>query len=75
MITDARVFQDEFVPSDVVPRDGEINYLSSTLRPITDGGPIEPVRMFGPSGTGKTCLAQSTVKQLREEVIGFRVPA
>lgn len=69
MITDARVFQDEFVPSDVVHRDAEINYLSSTLRPITDGNPIEPVCLFGPSGTGKTCLAQYTVEQLREEVI------
>lgn len=71
MITDARVFQDEFVPSDVVHRDAEINYLSSTLRPITDGNSIEPVCLFGPSGTGKTCLARYTVEQLREEVINL----
>lgn len=69
MITDARVFQDDFVPSDVVRRDAKISYLSSILRPLTEGDPIDPVFLFGPSGTGKTCLAHYTVTQLREEVI------
>jgi len=69
MITDARVFQTEFVPSDVVHRDAEINHLSSVLRPITNDEPVEPAFLYGPSGTGKTCIAQYTVEKLREEVI------
>lgn len=69
MINDARVFQTEFVPSDVVHRDGEINYLSSTLRPILNNEPTDPAFLFGPSGTGKTCIARFTLEQLREEVI------
>lgn len=69
MLTDARVLQADFVPRDVIHRDAEINYLSSTLRPITDGDPADPAFLYGPSGTGKTCIARYTVEQLREEVI------
>ena len=69
MITDARVLQSEFVPKDVVHRDAEINHLSSALQPITDGERGETAFLFGPSGTGKTCIAQYTTTKLRESVI------
>lgn len=69
MITDARVFDTDFVPSDVVHRDGEINHLSSTLRPLETGHTPDPAFVYGPSGTGKTCIAQYTVDKLREAVI------
>jgi len=69
MITDARVFQAEFLPQDVVHRDAEINHLSRTFRPIINGNHVEPTFLFGPTGTGKTCIARYGVKQLREEVL------
>ena len=69
MITDARVLQPEFVPKDVVHRAHEINTLTAALDPITRGEPAETVFLYGPSGTGKTCIAQYTVEKLRENVL------
>jgi orc1/cdc6 family replication initiation protein len=69
MITDARVLQPEFIPQEVKHRDGEINYLTSTLRPILQQDPADPAFLYGPSGVGKTCLAQFTVERLREHMV------
>lgn len=69
MITDARVLDPEFVPNDVVHRDAETNLLSSALRPITNGDRPDPAFIYGPSGTGKTCIAQYTLNKLRESTI------
>lgn len=69
MITDARVLQPEFIPGDVVHRDAEISTLSSALDPLTRGEPAETAFLFGPSGVGKTCIAQYTVEHLRENLI------
>ncbi|MFP9193941.1 Cdc6/Cdc18 family protein [Natrialbaceae archaeon A-CW1-1] len=69
MLTDARVLQPEFIPREVKHRDAEVNTLSSVLRPITDGQPADPVFLYGPSGVGKTCIAQFTVERLRECVV------
>jgi len=69
MITDARVLQPEFVPNDVVHRDGEINYLSSVLEPLTDDEPADTAFLSGPPGAGKTCIAQYTLEKLQKNVI------
>ena len=69
MITDARVLQPEFIPREVKHRDAEVNTLSSVLRPLTVGGRADPAFLDGPSGTGKTCIAQFTVERLREELV------
>ncbi len=69
MIVDARVLQPEFVPADVVQRDAEANALTGALDPVTRGERAEAAVVFGPSGTGKTCLSRYTVERLREEVI------
>jgi orc1/cdc6 family replication initiation protein len=69
MIRDARVLDPEFVPREVVHRNAELNALSNSLDPVTDGEAAETALLFGPSGTGKTCLARYTVSQLRETVI------
>ena len=61
MITDARVLQPEFIPSEVKHRDAEVNTLSSVLRPLINGERTDPAFLYGPSGTGKTCIAQFTV--------------
>jgi orc1/cdc6 family replication initiation protein len=69
MITDARVLQPEFIPREVQHRDAEVNYLSSVLNPITEGQRADPALLHGPSGVGKTCIAQFLVEQLREAVV------
>lgn len=69
MIQDARVLQPEFVPREVEHRDGEVDALTNALDPITRGEPGETAFLFGPSGTGKTCIAQYTVERLREQVV------
>jgi orc1/cdc6 family replication initiation protein len=69
MITDARVLDPEFVPKDVVHRDGEINHLTSTLKPVMNGETAEPSFLYGPSGTGKTCIALFALDKLRETLI------
>jgi orc1/cdc6 family replication initiation protein len=71
MITDARVLQPEFVPNDVKHRSAEVSHLSDTLRPITDGQRAETSLLYGPSGAGKTCIAQHTIEQLRENVVAL----
>lgn len=71
MIADARVLDPEFIPNDVVHRDAEINLLSSVLRPVTNGETTDPAFIHGPSGTGKTCIAQYTLDKLRESVIAL----
>lgn len=69
MITNARVLDTEFIPGDVVHRDAEVDTLTTALEPVTRGDPAETALLFGPSGTGKTCIAKYTVDQLRETVL------
>ncbi|MFD1513667.1 Cdc6/Cdc18 family protein [Halomarina rubra] len=69
MIRDARVLQPEFVPREVQHRDAEVNQLTHALDPIVDGERGDTTFLFGPSGVGKTCIAQYTVEQLREAVV------
>lgn len=68
VIQDARVLQDEFIPKEVAHRDGEMDALTHALGPVTRDEPAEPAVLFGPSGAGKTCLAQFAVDRLRESV-------
>jgi orc1/cdc6 family replication initiation protein len=51
----------------VVHRDGEVNYLSSVLEPLTRGEPADTALITGPTGSGKTCIAKFTVNELRQE--------
>jgi Cdc6-like AAA superfamily ATPase len=62
VIRDARVLQPEFVPREVQHRDAEVNQLTNALDPIVDGERGDTAFLFGPSGVGKTCIAQYTVE-------------
>lgn len=65
MIVDERVLQPEFTPKETRHRDGELNHLSSNLRPISeDANSVDPVILYGPTGTGKTCVAKYTLTKL-----------
>lgn len=69
MITDARVFQEDFVPSDVVHRHDEIDALTSALSPVLRDETPENAFLFGPTGAGKTCVARYAVGELQRELI------
>ncbi|MFP9190817.1 Cdc6/Cdc18 family protein [Natronosalvus vescus] len=73
MIVDARVLQEDFVPSEVVHRHDEVNYLSETLEPLLSDDRPETSFLFGPTGVGKTCIARYTLTQLQAERPGIRV--
>jgi orc1/cdc6 family replication initiation protein len=73
MITDARVLRTEFVPQDVVHRDAEVDALTAVLDPLAEGEPADPAVMHGPSGVGKTCIANYTLEQLRQAVLDIDV--
>lgn len=69
MIRDDRVLREEHVPLEVPHRHTEKKSLSRSFRPIERGNPGEKATfLFGPSGTGKTCLSRVVLRQLQEEV-------
>jgi len=67
MITSHRAFQQTYVPSELHHREGAIETLTTTLRPLTEGLAGTDVFIFGPSGTGKTTLARYVVDLLEQE--------
>jgi Cdc6-like AAA superfamily ATPase len=69
VIRDARVLRTDFVPSEVVHRDGEVNHLSSVLDPLTRGESADTAVVTGPSGAGKTCLTRFVAGKLREATL------
>jgi cell division control protein 6 len=64
MITDVRVFDDEYLPSELVHRDGDLNVLSQAFQPAVDGKNADNVLISGPSGVGKTALARYSLNRL-----------
>jgi Cdc6-like AAA superfamily ATPase len=62
------------VGHEVRHRDGEVNQPTNALDPIVDGERLEAAFLFGPSGAGKTCIAQYTVDRLRDAVVDLRTP-
>lgn len=73
MLTDAQVFEEEFVPADVVHRHDEINAVSDALEPITRDRAAEATFLFGPTGVGKTCVARYTARRLQRELVDLDV--
>lgn len=57
VISDTRALQAEFVPREVEHRDGEVDALTNALDPY-HARRGETAFLFGPSGTGKSCITQ-----------------
>ncbi|WP_159903765.1 Cdc6/Cdc18 family protein [Salinirussus salinus] len=72
MITDARALQEDYIPHDLRHREGQIDALASSLKPIARGLSGEDVFIFGPSGSGKTTLAKYVADQLEQETLTLR---
>ncbi|MFB6081259.1 MAG: Cdc6/Cdc18 family protein [Halanaeroarchaeum sp.] len=69
IVADARVFQEDWVPSDLTHRDAELNLMASALQPVVDGDPATELLLTGPSGAGKTVSAKYLLQKLREQVL------
>lgn len=65
MITQPGVFQDEYVPRQLLHRDAEVSQLSRAFKPVVQNRPADDVLLAGPSGVGKTVLARHTLDRLR----------
>lgn len=64
MITNPLVFDDVYIPRELVHREPEIGQLSRAFRPALDGGTAYDALISGPSGVGKTVLARHTLERL-----------
>ncbi|QQG39963.1 MAG: orc1/cdc6 family replication initiation protein [Candidatus Aenigmatarchaeota archaeon] len=64
IIKDARVLTEHFIPSRVGHRDGQISTLRDCLLPITHKKQMRNVFLYGPPGSGKTCLGRYVCEEL-----------
>ena len=66
-ITDARALQTEAVPQDIVRRNSELNTMKTAFDPLRFREYPDHVRLFGPSGAGKTSLARYWLRVLETQ--------
>jgi len=66
MITDSRVFQDEYLPRELKHREGPVEELCRAFDPAVDGNQATDVLVAGPSGVGKTVLVRHTLGRLEQ---------
>ena len=66
MIANISALHQEFVPSELHHREGDVTALTSALRPLVDGDVGEDVLIFGRSGVGKTTLAKFCCQKLED---------
>lgn len=66
MITDPRVFEDDYLPRELMHRGQAVEHLSRAFEPATRGERARDVLITGPSGVGKTVLARHTLDRLAD---------
>lgn len=69
LFKDGRVFDEEFVPKEVLFREGQIVRLRQSLAPVFKGLKALHVLMLGPSGSGKTTVARHVLRDMAEHGI------
>jgi Cdc6-like AAA superfamily ATPase len=72
MITDARALRPEFIPRDMVHRQGSIDHMVSIIDPLKWSSSAENISIFGPSGTGKTTLAKYVLRKMERSHLDYR---
>lgn len=67
LITEARVFEEDWLPTDFQYRSGELEAMSAALRPLVDSDRAAYLFCHGPSGAGKTSTTRHLLNQLTSE--------
>lgn len=67
MISEMRALKEEFIPKEVVHRNNELQQLSNTLKPVLGNGEGINSLLFGPPGTGKTCISRYFLEKFKEQ--------
>jgi cell division control protein 6 len=66
MIIDPRVFEDIYLPRELMHRESEVGQLSRAFQPALSGSAPHNVLISGPSGVGKTVLARHTLDRVEK---------
>ena len=66
MIIDPRVFEDVYLPRELMHRESEVGQLSRAFQPAVSGSAPHNALISGPSGVGKTVLARHTLDRLEK---------
>jgi len=66
MITNARALKPEWVPQDLVHREGKVDHLASVLDPMGCAGDVALIS--GPTGVGKTTIAKFVAEEFERQM-------
>lgn len=66
IIRDLRVLTEEFIPARIIHRDGQLRALRDSMMPLLQRRPARHAFLFGPPGTGKTCLSRYLLEELKK---------
>jgi orc1/cdc6 family replication initiation protein len=64
IIRNAQVLTEDFIPSRVLHRDGQLKTIRDDMRPMLKGLSPRHAFLFGKPGTGKTCMARYVAGEL-----------
>ncbi|MBI4017627.1 MAG: orc1/cdc6 family replication initiation protein [Candidatus Aenigmarchaeota archaeon] len=70
IIKDARALTEHFVPSRILHRDGQLTTLRDCLMPMTHKKKMRNAFLYGPPGSGKTCISRYVCEELTAHAPG-----
>lgn len=65
IIKDLRILTEQFIPRRIIHRTGQMEALRDNLKPIIEGDIPRSSLVYGSPGTGKTCISQFVVDELK----------
>ncbi len=64
IIKDIRPLTEAFIPSGIIQRDGELKRIRDDLKPILNNQEPRNIFLYGPPGSGKTCISTYICEEL-----------
>ena len=68
IIVNIEALTEDFAPSRMLSRDGQMQQMSQCLAPMADGRQPRSMMLYGPPGTGKTCMSKYVLSELSGNV-------